>query len=362
MKVTCPKCKIAGHIDESKIPALGGYVRCPKCKHGFLIRKDEKRKSSQSEVQNASSELAENYLKNLMENAVHAKKNGEETYENHRSTERISNAKDLIYSKIKENKQKSVLFATALSLLLMLLFPPFHYIFRGSDVVMGHFFILAPPQNRLARVDALPLLVQCLIVSMIGVIIWLVLKKEKGSETKKHAMPYQANERQVKGNAQQKQVDNGTHTGASVIAGKKKIPEKIIKNTSNIWSNSSAYGKEKKSNVIGPVFGVLVFAFVSICSFKFSLERLIYCAISGSWIPAYCLIIAMCILAGLKRYGLKISAWKFLGGFFGIAWVLSTGLYLYAGFGHHSFVTPILGFALISSIIFWLTSLLKRKN
>ena len=79
-----------------------------------------------------------------------------------------------------ENRQKAVLFATAGILLVMLLFPPFHVVLKGTEARLGYKFIFSPPaQHQYEKVDAVMLLVQCLVVVVIGMICWLALGKGK---------------------------------------------------------------------------------------------------------------------------------------------------------------------------------------
>lgn len=39
MKIQCSECKAAYRIDDSKVPAEGVYVKCPKCESRFLVKK-----------------------------------------------------------------------------------------------------------------------------------------------------------------------------------------------------------------------------------------------------------------------------------------------------------------------------------
>jgi hypothetical protein len=185
MKVTCPKCKKIGRLDESKILETDFHVCCPQCQHRFPIRKKDEGRRNPSEEYGSQSDWADNYLKSSIR--------GTETTEAELpsdeaiiSNEDLTNTLDQFYSMIRENKQKTVLFLTAGALVFMLLFPPFHMVARGFDQRIGYFFIFAPPQNRLARIDALPLLVQCFVVSVIGLILWLAFKGERVSVTQGH--------------------------------------------------------------------------------------------------------------------------------------------------------------------------------
>jgi predicted Zn finger-like uncharacterized protein len=39
MKITCPKCNAAGNIPDHEIPEAGRFLSCPRCKHGFDVKK-----------------------------------------------------------------------------------------------------------------------------------------------------------------------------------------------------------------------------------------------------------------------------------------------------------------------------------
>jgi len=81
------------------------------------------------------------------------------------------------------NIQKLVMLSTAAVLLLMLLFPPFHFVIKGKTTKrLGYSFIATPPQNPYTRVDVGLLLTQCLIVAGIGVICWVAFRKDETSE------------------------------------------------------------------------------------------------------------------------------------------------------------------------------------
>jgi predicted Zn finger-like uncharacterized protein len=39
MKITCPKCGTNGNLPDHEIPEEGRFLSCPKCKHGFDVKK-----------------------------------------------------------------------------------------------------------------------------------------------------------------------------------------------------------------------------------------------------------------------------------------------------------------------------------
>jgi len=43
MKIECPSCHVAGTIDESRLPASGKLVVCPRCGHGFTAKPPPKK-------------------------------------------------------------------------------------------------------------------------------------------------------------------------------------------------------------------------------------------------------------------------------------------------------------------------------
>ncbi len=40
MEFNCPNCKLAGSIDDAKLPEEGRYAVCPKCKERFLVKRE----------------------------------------------------------------------------------------------------------------------------------------------------------------------------------------------------------------------------------------------------------------------------------------------------------------------------------
>ena len=39
MKISCPKCPAVYELDESRIPAAGLSIKCPKCKSSFTVHR-----------------------------------------------------------------------------------------------------------------------------------------------------------------------------------------------------------------------------------------------------------------------------------------------------------------------------------
>jgi len=71
--------------------------------------------------------------------------------------------------------QKWFLIGIGVLMAVMLLFPPFYLTFRGQNLNAGYSFILNPPG--MALVNTGMLLIQYLVVSAIGFIGWLLLKR-----------------------------------------------------------------------------------------------------------------------------------------------------------------------------------------
>lgn len=174
MKVTCPRCQSGGQVDESKIPNEGAHARCPKCQFRFPIRKQADNPEMPGNP--SSDEQAREYLRQYLE----ANKKADVTVDGGEKVKR-DHAGMLahFFHAIVENRQKVVLFATAGVLILMILFPPFHVVFKGNDIGLGyHFFVDPPERYRFAKIDAVMLLVQCVAVAVIGLICWLAFGRQ----------------------------------------------------------------------------------------------------------------------------------------------------------------------------------------
>ncbi|NIA19101.1 MAG: hypothetical protein GWP07_01495 [Xanthomonadaceae bacterium] len=54
MKVYCEYCQARCRIDESKIPAAGGFVRCPACQKIFFLNPEEARVKEEAQIPEAT--------------------------------------------------------------------------------------------------------------------------------------------------------------------------------------------------------------------------------------------------------------------------------------------------------------------
>lgn len=82
----------------------------------------------------------------------------------------------------KADPQRAVLFVTAAVLLLMLLFPPFHFEYgTRATFNMGYSFIFSPPMlgTKASTINVATLLAQCAVVLAAGALCWFALRKEK---------------------------------------------------------------------------------------------------------------------------------------------------------------------------------------
>ena len=95
------------------------------------------------------------------------------------------NMLQMLFKMARANKDKAVLVATAIVLIGMLLFPPFHVCVptRGGAIYernKGYSFILQPPYDELGegvKVNAQLLGLQCVIVCAAGAMLWVVFRK-----------------------------------------------------------------------------------------------------------------------------------------------------------------------------------------
>ena len=91
-----------------------------------------------------------------------------------------------------KDEKRIILFVTAAILALILLFPPFHTVYKGIDINSGYNFILNPPIPPItdleikisSNINIALLFVQYLFTVTIGGILWFVFKKDNSSATK----------------------------------------------------------------------------------------------------------------------------------------------------------------------------------
>ncbi len=91
-----------------------------------------------------------------------------------------------------KDQKRIILFVTAAILALILLFPPFHTVYKGIDINSGYNFILNPPIPPItdleikisSNINIALLFVQYLFTVTIGGILWFVFKKDNSSATK----------------------------------------------------------------------------------------------------------------------------------------------------------------------------------
>jgi len=84
------------------------------------------------------------------------------------------------------DEKRIILFVTAAILALILLFPPFHTVYKGIDINSGYNFILNPPIPPItdleikisSNINIALLFIQYLFTVTIGGILWFVFKKD----------------------------------------------------------------------------------------------------------------------------------------------------------------------------------------
>jgi len=161
----CAKCgKNLGWLSQNKIE---GIIYCEDCWKELKQEKSsvpKKLKEEKNETKN----------KEKGENAA-AKKLKEE-----------KNGATIDTRKIFRDEKRIILFVTAAILALILLFPPFHTVYKGIDINSGYNFILNPPIPPItdleikisSNINIALLFIQYLFTVTIGGILWFVFKKD----------------------------------------------------------------------------------------------------------------------------------------------------------------------------------------
>jgi len=75
-------------------------------------------------------------------------------------------------------KQKKIIISTAIVILAMTLYPPFHGIWQGRSMNFGYSFIFSPP-NVISLINSGTLLIQYIMAGIIGGFIWFLAADKK---------------------------------------------------------------------------------------------------------------------------------------------------------------------------------------
>ena len=162
----CAKCnKNVGWLSQNKIE---GIIYCEDCWKELTQEKKKAAEELKQEKKKAAEEL-----KQERKQAAEELKQGKKQV----STD--------IIRKIFREKERIILFITGTILVLILLFPPFHIVYKGIEINTDYTFILRPPIPPITDLDAkftsninvVLLLVQYLFTVTIGGIFWFVFKK-----------------------------------------------------------------------------------------------------------------------------------------------------------------------------------------
>ena len=161
----CAKCgKNLGWLSQNKIE---GIIYCEDC------WKELKQEKSGTATK-LKAEKKETKNKEKPENSAAKKLKAEK------------NGATIDTRKIFRDKKRIILFVTAAILALILLFPPFHTVYKGIDINSGYNFILNPPIPPItdfeikisSNINIALLFVQYLFTVTIGGILWFVFKKD----------------------------------------------------------------------------------------------------------------------------------------------------------------------------------------
>lgn len=81
-------------------------------------------------------------------------------------------------------KQKTIILFVVIVLIVMFMFPPFHFIYRGCEFNLGYDFIMDPPRYQGERVftgsiNVKLLMLQYLFACTIGIGIFFLFKSRK---------------------------------------------------------------------------------------------------------------------------------------------------------------------------------------
>ena len=182
----CAKCdKNVKWLSQNKIE---GIIYCEDC-WKELTQEKEKANELENKEKKAANELKKKEKKAANELKKKEKKEKKAT----KGLENKENKADSgIIRKIFREKERIILFITAAILALILLFPPFHSVYKGIEINSGYTFILRPPIPSItdlevkfaSNINVALLVVQYLFTVTIGGILWFVFKKDNSSATK----------------------------------------------------------------------------------------------------------------------------------------------------------------------------------
>ena len=156
----CAKCgKNVGWLSQNKIE---GIIYCEDCWKELKQEKKEAAKELKQEKQEKK-EAAKELKQEKKEAAIDIRE-------------------------IFRKKERIILFITAAILTLILLFPPFHTVYKGIEINTGYTFILRPPIPPITDLDikfasninVALLFVQYLFTVTIGGILWFVFTPQRG--------------------------------------------------------------------------------------------------------------------------------------------------------------------------------------
>lgn len=73
-------------------------------------------------------------------------------------------------------KQRIVAMAGAILLVIMFLYPPFHFVTDNATFNQGYSFLFDPPRNGTATVNIAQLILQMSVAGVVGGIAWYLFK------------------------------------------------------------------------------------------------------------------------------------------------------------------------------------------
>ncbi len=204
----CAKCdKSLGWLSQNKIE---GIIYCEDCwkelkqeKSGPAkkLKEEEKeaknklkaeKKEAKKELKAEKKEAKDKLKAEKKEAKDKLKAEKKEAKNNPKAEKKAKKGAFIGIGEIFRDGKRIILFVTAAVLALILLFPPFHTVYKGIDINSGYNFILNPPTPPItdleikisSNINIALLFVQYLFTVTIGGILWFVFKKDNSSDTK----------------------------------------------------------------------------------------------------------------------------------------------------------------------------------